>query len=151
VASPLDELDRYFHAEEERWRKVIQDAGINRTSRSLPKRGSPPSLTGRCSIAPFMSLQCVACNASSTGGRVKQYLGSAQGRPLDVPAACRRTPMWILLLLPFVGLLWVPFYNFTEPSLFGFPFFYWYQFLWVPITSFLIWVVYRSRSFDEAS
>ena len=30
--------------------------------------------------------------------------------------------MWILLLLPFVGLLWVPFYNFQEPALFGFPF-----------------------------
>jgi tripartite-type tricarboxylate transporter receptor subunit TctC len=28
VASPPDELDRYFHTEEERWRKVIQDAGI---------------------------------------------------------------------------------------------------------------------------
>jgi tripartite-type tricarboxylate transporter receptor subunit TctC len=28
VASPPDELDRYFHGEEERWRKVIQDAGI---------------------------------------------------------------------------------------------------------------------------
>jgi tripartite-type tricarboxylate transporter receptor subunit TctC len=27
VASPPDELDRYFHSEEERWRKVIQDAG----------------------------------------------------------------------------------------------------------------------------
>ena len=51
--------------------------------------------------------------------------------------------MWVLLLLPFVGLLWVPFYNGTLPSLFGFPFFYWYQFLWVPITSFLIWLVWR--------
>jgi tripartite-type tricarboxylate transporter receptor subunit TctC len=28
IARPPDELDRYFHAEEERWRKVIQDAGI---------------------------------------------------------------------------------------------------------------------------
>jgi tripartite-type tricarboxylate transporter receptor subunit TctC len=28
VASPPDELERYFHAEEERWRKVIQEAGI---------------------------------------------------------------------------------------------------------------------------
>jgi len=28
VASPASELDRYFRAEEERWRKVIQDAGI---------------------------------------------------------------------------------------------------------------------------
>jgi len=28
VASPASELDRYFRGEEERWRKVIQDAGI---------------------------------------------------------------------------------------------------------------------------
>jgi hypothetical protein len=45
--------------------------------------------------------------------------------------------------------LWVPFYNFTEPSLFGFPFFYWYQLAWVPISSLLIWLVYRSRTPDE--
>jgi hypothetical protein len=52
--------------------------------------------------------------------------------------------MWLLLLLPFIGLLWVPFYNTdTLPALFGFPFFYWYQLLWVPITAFLIWLVYR--------
>jgi len=38
----------------------------------------------------------------------------------------------VLLLAPFVGLLWVPFYNRATPKLFGFPFFYWYQFLWVP-------------------
>jgi len=57
--------------------------------------------------------------------------------------------MWILLLLPFIGLLWVPFYNFLEPSLFEFPFFYWYQLAWVPITSCLIWLVYRSRTPDE--
>ena len=56
--------------------------------------------------------------------------------------------MWVLLLLPFVGLLWLPFYNFAEPSLFGFPF-YWYQFAWVPITSLLIWLVYRRRTPDE--
>jgi hypothetical protein len=59
-------------------------------------------------------------------------------------------PMWILLLLPFVGLLWVPFYNFMEPTLFGFPFFYWYQLAWVPISSLLIWLVYRQRTPDEA-
>jgi Protein of unknown function (DUF3311) len=59
-------------------------------------------------------------------------------------------PMWFLLLLPFVGLLWVPFYNFQEPALFGFPFFYWYQLAWVPISSLLIWLVYRRRTPDEA-
>jgi hypothetical protein len=40
--------------------------------------------------------------------------------------------LW-LLLLPYIGLLWVPFYNFSEPVLFGFPFFYWYQLAWVPV------------------
>lgn len=53
--------------------------------------------------------------------------------------------MWILLLLPFIGLLWVPFYNETLPELFGLPFFYWYQLLWVPITALLTWIVYRSQ------
>jgi tripartite-type tricarboxylate transporter receptor subunit TctC len=28
VARPPEELDRYFRGEEERWRQVIQDAGI---------------------------------------------------------------------------------------------------------------------------
>jgi hypothetical protein len=59
--------------------------------------------------------------------------------------------MWILLLLPFVGLLWVPFYNDTLPTFLGFPFFYWYQFLWVPITSLIVWIVWRQgrREGDE--
>jgi hypothetical protein len=48
----------------------------------------------------------------------------------------------LLLLVPFVALLWVPFYNSSEPAIFGFPFFYWYQLLWVPITSLLIFIVY---------
>jgi len=51
--------------------------------------------------------------------------------------------MWLLLLLPFIGLLWVPFYNGLTPTFLGFPFFYWYQLLWVPVTSLLLWIVYR--------
>jgi Protein of unknown function (DUF3311) len=49
----------------------------------------------------------------------------------------------LLLLLPYLGLLWVPLYNRMEPTLFGFPFFYWYQLVWVPVTVLLIWFVYR--------
>jgi len=52
--------------------------------------------------------------------------------------------MRILLLLPFIGLLLTPLYNFENPRLFVFPFFYWYQFAWVPVTSLLIWLVYKS-------
>ncbi|MFP3562474.1 DUF3311 domain-containing protein, partial [Paraburkholderia sp. SIMBA_049] len=46
-----------------------------------------------------------------------------------------RSWLWLILLLPYVALLWLPFYNDTRPSFAGFPFFYWYQFLWVPLTS----------------
>jgi Protein of unknown function (DUF3311) len=57
--------------------------------------------------------------------------------------------IWWVLLVPFIGLLWVPFYNERAPELFGFPFFYWYQFAWVPIASFLMWLVYRSIRHDD--
>jgi hypothetical protein len=60
---------------------------------------------------------------------------------LNAPAG--RSRLWLILLLPYIALLWVPFYNDTRPSFAGFPFFYWYQFLWVPLTSLLIYVVYR--------
>jgi hypothetical protein len=50
----------------------------------------------------------------------------------------------LLLLVPFIGLLWVPFYNQATPTLFGFPFFYWYQLAWVPVTSLITFVVWRS-------
>ena len=51
----------------------------------------------------------------------------------------------LLLIIPFIGLLWVPFYNSIEPQLWGFPFFYWYQFVWVFITAGLIWIVYQGE------
>ncbi|MGO9675575.1 MAG: DUF3311 domain-containing protein [Methylocella sp.] len=51
--------------------------------------------------------------------------------------------VWLLLLIPYIGLLWVPFYNHLAPDLFGFPFFYWYQLLFVPITALLTYLVYR--------
>jgi hypothetical protein len=58
-------------------------------------------------------------------------------------AAAAGSRWWnLLLLIPFIGLLWVPFYNRIEPSIFGIPFFYWYQFLWVPLTSLLIYAVH---------
>jgi membrane protein implicated in regulation of membrane protease activity len=63
-----------------------------------------------------------------------------------------RSPLrliWLLLLAPYVGLLWVPFYNARTPELWGFPFFYWYQLIWVPITAALTWLVYRSVRYDD--
>ena len=55
----------------------------------------------------------------------------------------RATAWRFLLIIPFIATLWVPFFNMKTPELGGFPFFYWYQLLWVPITSLLICIVYR--------
>jgi hypothetical protein len=49
---------------------------------------------------------------------------------------------YLLLLIQFVAVLWVPFYNAKEPSLYGIPFFYWYQMLWVIIGAILTAIVY---------
>ena len=48
----------------------------------------------------------------------------------------------LLLVIPFIGVLWVPFYDSVEPRLGGVPYFYWYQFLWVGIGAVLTAVVY---------
>jgi hypothetical protein len=41
----------------------------------------------------------------------------------------------VLVLVPIVALMWVGSYAKEEPRLWGFPFFYWYQLLWVFIAS----------------
>jgi hypothetical protein len=51
-------------------------------------------------------------------------------------------PVYLLLLLPFLGLLWVPFYDRIDPVLFGIPFFYWYQMLWTVLGALAIVPVY---------
>ena len=47
----------------------------------------------------------------------------------------RREPWrwYALLAVPFVATLWVPFYDRAEPTLLGWPFFYWYLFVWILI------------------
>ena len=56
----------------------------------------------------------------------------------------RREPWawYATLVIPFVTTLWVPFYNRAEPTLFGWPFFYWYLFLWIPLVAAWNGVVY---------
>jgi hypothetical protein len=49
---------------------------------------------------------------------------------------------WLLLHVPFVGTLWVPFYDSLEPRIGGVPYFYWYQFLWIGIGAVITAVVY---------
>jgi hypothetical protein len=64
----------------------------------------------------------------------------ARPRPKTHPA------VWILiavlLVAVLVGTIWVPIYNRTTPALGGFPFFYWYQLLWVPVVALVSWCAY---------
>jgi membrane protein implicated in regulation of membrane protease activity len=49
----------------------------------------------------------------------------------------------VLLMIPVVGLLWVGSYARVEPTLAGFPFFIWYQFVWVFLCSACTYAAYR--------
>ena len=48
----------------------------------------------------------------------------------------------VLLAAAIIGTLWVPIYARSMPALGPFPFFYWYQLIWVPMTAVLLWICY---------
>ncbi len=58
------------------------------------------------------------------------------------PARNNRRWLRLLLILPFIVLLWPPFYNFRTPDFIGIPFFYWFQLLWIIITAIITAIVY---------
>ncbi|MBV9547131.1 MAG: DUF3311 domain-containing protein [Chloroflexi bacterium] len=62
---------------------------------------------------------------------------------------------YLLLLIPYITMLWVPSYSGRSPELAGIPFFYWYQFLWVLIAAVLTAIVYfatrEPTAADEAT
>ncbi|MET9294720.1 DUF3311 domain-containing protein [Streptomyces sp. NPDC003077] len=49
----------------------------------------------------------------------------------------------LCLFAPFVAMLWVSSYAKVEPTLIGIPFFYWYQMLWVLISTGLTMIAYK--------
>jgi hypothetical protein len=58
----------------------------------------------------------------------------------------RSTGLWVVIVLilipPVVVPLWVPIYDKTDPTLWGFPFFYWFQFLLILCSAVLTVVAY---------
>jgi len=62
---------------------------------------------------------------------------------LNTKPKSRRSRWVLLLLLPYLGLCFPIVYARSTPALWGFPFFYWYQFAWVILTSLLLAVVYK--------
>jgi len=58
------------------------------------------------------------------------------------PQRRRRSWLLLLLIIPFIVLLYPPFYNSIDPKFIGMPFFYWFQLLWIIITAIIMAVVY---------
>jgi hypothetical protein len=61
----------------------------------------------------------------------------------DAPHTHGSNRHWLwLLVIPWIAMIWVPSYNRVDPQLWGFPFFYWYQLLWVLISAVITAFVY---------
>ena len=48
----------------------------------------------------------------------------------------------ILLLIAVIGAFWVPIYARSAPKLGDFPFFYWFQLIWMPVVMVLCYLSY---------
>src|SRR4029077_9905412 len=65
-------------------------------------------------------------------GRCRKHRCSAKGmRVADKKKRKGFRPLYLLLLLPYIAMMWVPSYNRIEPEIAGVPFFYWYQLVWI--------------------
>ncbi|MDV7218910.1 DUF3311 domain-containing protein [Streptomyces prunicolor] len=60
-----------------------------------------------------------------------------------------RVVIAVCLFAPFVALLWVSSYAKTDPTFIGIPFFYWYQMLWVLISTALTMTAYKLWQRDQ--
>ncbi|MDQ0789102.1 hypothetical protein QFZ63_002994 [Streptomyces sp. B3I7] len=60
-----------------------------------------------------------------------------------------RVVIGLCLVAPFVAMLWVGSYDRTDPAFIGLPFFYWYQMLWVLISTVLTVTAYKLWQFDQ--
>ena len=72
-------------------------------------------------------------------------------RPLSDADATKRasadkSPAVWLLLVPVLLVLWPPLFNSVKPSLFGVPFFYWYQLAVIPIGVACTALVYQATA-----
>jgi len=53
--------------------------------------------------------------------------------------------IYLLLAVPFAAMIWIGFYDRTEPAIAGIPFFYWYQLLWIPLGAVVLLPIYLAE------
>jgi hypothetical protein len=78
--------------------------------------------------------------AGLAGGHLRASTPQEDAMPGKSPAAYAAAT--VLVLVAIAGTLWVPIYARSTPKWGVFPFFYWYQLIWVPAIAILCWLVY---------
>ena len=61
------------------------------------------------------------------------------------PTPASRAVVYTLFAVITVVTLWVPAYNRLEPTVFGIPFFYWFQLAWIVAAAIVTFVAYRLK------
>jgi len=64
---------------------------------------------------------------------------------LTRPSPAARVIVYAMFLVIAFVALDVPLYNRLEPSVFGIPFFYWFQLVWIAVTAAATFVAYRLK------
>ena len=67
--------------------------------------------------------------------------GAPEPSPARQSDGIRWNPWNLLLLIPLLMLI-TPWFNHDGPRLIGIPFFYWFQFMFVPVGVICVWVVH---------
>ena len=110
--------------------------------RTIPRAGRLLFVGGCTSSAgPTIVQSIVSAGDDWSRTGVLDHRAARDRRPFKKGASVsnfpneRKPTMWwlILLLTPLLGVLWVPFFHRVNPQLWGIPFFFWYQGLWVVI------------------
>lgn len=57
----------------------------------------------------------------------------------------KRMVWYVILFIPFFVAIWVPLYNRIEPSVFGIPFFYWFQFALIIVAAIVTALAYKAK------
>ena len=61
------------------------------------------------------------------------------------PSKLKRTVWYVILFIPFFTAICVPLFNRIEPSVFGIPFFYWFQFVLIVIAAAVTGLAYKAK------
>src|SRR5260370_15549538 len=94
-----------------------------------PRKAAPRSMDSEIFPVGFpgCALVCITCE---------------RRKVMITPQRKRRSWILLLLLIPFIALLYPPCYNVKDPELIGIPFFDWFQLLLIIITSLMTAIVY---------